>query len=105
MPLLDQGEKQNVAISSNVPDVSSPINFQAMIKLAACTASRKTKVQEARGAHGRRPHMPTVGDGYAPLESWTLVFLQLALAANRTMANRGKQQATSEELHERLRRW
>ena len=53
-----------------------------MIKSVASAASSKTKMQESRGAHGRRLGMQTAGDGEAPLHSWILVFLEAALAAD-----------------------
>ena len=63
------------------------LNFQAVMKSAASVASRKTKIQESRGASlavlavhmlRRRPR--------APLDSWILVFLEAALAADLSTA-------------------
>ena len=66
--------------------MSKKLNFQAVIKSAASTASPMTKIQESRGASGRRLGMRTAGDVQAPLDSWVLVFGEAALAADLIMA-------------------
>ena len=55
-------------------------DFQAVIKTAASAASLKTKIQESRGASGRRLGMQTAGDGWAAKDSWILVFGEAAQA-------------------------
>ena len=46
------------------PVVSGTHPLKAGMKSAASAASPKTKIQESRGASGRRLGMRTAGDGY-----------------------------------------
>ena len=58
------------------------LNVQAVIKSAASAASPKTKIEESRGALPF-PAVPMPSCRlWAPLDSWTLVFLEAASAAS-----------------------
>ena len=58
------------------------LNFQAVIKSAASSASPKTKIQESRGANGRRLGWRATETARLPWIPAILVFGEAALAAD-----------------------
>ena len=58
------------------------LHFQVVIKSDASAAYPKTKIQESRGASGRRLGIRMVGTARPP---WILVFGEAALAADLIM--------------------